>query len=342
MKALLWTGLGEMTPAAVPTPRPNADEVLLRVGLAGICGSDVARFIGRAATLPPPILLGHEFWGWIEEAGAGVAGLQRGDRVVVYPLLADGSCDQCLSGHSNRCRERRLIGAHRPGGFAEFAAVPAAACVPLPLELDEVSAALIEPLACGVRAVSFAQAGRQSRVLVLGAGQIGLVSVALLARSEVSLIAVSEPHEDRRRAAERWGAHTTVDPSGGDVTAWSKAMTDRSGWDVVIDAVGQAATRRIAVQTVRPGGLVVFVGTHDEDSDLPGRRIVLDEVRISGSFGYTGSDFASAVHLASEGALPITAADYRIVPLSDGEGAFLQLAGPHPPAAKVFLRGWST
>jgi threonine dehydrogenase-like Zn-dependent dehydrogenase len=327
-----------MSLAEVPTPRPDANEVLLRVGLAGICGSDIARFTGRAASIPPPILLGHEFWGWIEDVGAGVTGLPSGGRVVVYPLLTDGTCDQCVSGNSNRCRERRLIGAHRPGGFAEFVAVPATACIPIMPAVDDVSAALIEPLACGARAVGFVESGAR-RALILGAGQIGLVSVALLARLGTSLIAVSEPHADRRRAAERWGAHATFDPTDGDLANWSKEMTGGLGWDVVIDAVGQAATRRISVQTVRPGGLVTFVGTHDDDSDLPGRKIVLDEVRIFGSFGYTAGDFDAAVQLATEGAIPITPADYQIVPLSDGEDAFRQLAGPHPPAAKVLLRG---
>jgi len=273
MRALVFTGPGVVELRDEPAPSPAADEELVTVRASGICGSELHGF--RAAGFRvPPLIMGHEFVGTTAE----------GRRVAVNPLSACGSCDLCLRGRPQLCRNRSLLGIHRPGGFAEQVAVPRSALHTLPGALPFTAAALIEPLANAVHAWSLLPEAAE-RAVVLGAGPIGLLC-AMVARSRGVEAEVTDPSASRRAAAERLSLRAVALPSG--------------EYDAAIDAVGLPATRQATVDHTRPGGTAVWIGLAQDNASLTGNSVVRGERMIRGSFAYTPDEFARAVALASE------------------------------------------
>jgi threonine dehydrogenase-like Zn-dependent dehydrogenase len=257
----------------VPEPDPAPGEVVVEVRAAGICGSELhgAR---RPGFRQPPLIMGHEF--------AGIAG---GEAVVVNPILSCGRCPECRRELRHVCREREIIGVHRAGGFAERVAVPASALRPLPPGLPWEAAALIEPAANAVHAWNLALGAvgvECRRVAVIGCGAIGLLCAATALSSGAGQVEVTDLSPARLAAAQRLGAEV-ADPG-------------LSGqYDVVIDAVGSAATRAASVTHQRPGGVAVWLGLAGEETGFDGNALIRSEKRVVGSFAYRDEEFAQAM-----------------------------------------------
>jgi L-iditol 2-dehydrogenase len=194
MEALVWTAPRVMEMQRLPVPVPADGDVLLRVSAAGICGSELSGYLGQSSIRVPPLVMGHEAAGVLVADADLVLGdgspARAGTRVAFNPLIVCGECDRCRAGRSSVCRNRRLIGAHRPGAYAGYVAVPAAQCFPLPAHVSDVAGSLAEPLACGVRAVSLALPAE--RLLVLGAGPIGLCCLLAARAAGVQQVMVSD------------------------------------------------------------------------------------------------------------------------------------------------------
>lgn len=325
MNALVWLGPREMQWREVPEAGLAAGEVRLRVEAAGICGSELSGYLGKNSLRVPPLVMGHEFCGVVVEVGEGVD-MTAGDRVVVNPLLSCGRCDPCRSGRENLCLERALIGAHRPGGFAERVVVPASACSPLPPALDFVAGALCEPLACAVRAVSLAASGRPSpgSLHVVGAGPIGSLCALLGTSAGFEQVTIFDPNPARMAVAEAWGLTGSAE--------------GQHAADAIIDAVGLEATRREAVAAVRRGGTVVFVGLHSPATAFDGNELVRDEKVVRGCFAYTRADFARALEILAEGFVPAPSGWVEVRELEGGRVSFEELTGPSPASLKIVLR----
>jgi threonine dehydrogenase-like Zn-dependent dehydrogenase len=306
----------------VPEPDPAPGEVLVEVRAAGICGSELhgAR---RPGFRQPPLIMGHEFAG----IGAG------GEAVVVNPILSCGRCAECRRGLRHVCREREIIGVHRAGGFAERVAVPASALRPLPAGLPWEAAALIEPAANAVHAWN--QAGRAldasgaggadgapgadgaegARVAVIGCGAIGLLCAATALSGGAGRVEVTDLSPARLAAAQRLGAEVADPGLSGE-------------YDVVIDAVGSAATRAASVAHQRPGGVAVWLGLAEEEAGFDANALIRSEKRVLGSFAYNDEEFAQAISRIQDWDLT-WAAGY---PLSAAAGIFTDLmnGGLHP------------
>src|SRR6266566_6653265 len=322
VKALVFTAPGQVELLDVPEPDPAPGEALVEVRAAGICGSELhgAR---RPGFRQPPLIMGHEFAG----TGAG------GEAVVVNPILSCGRCAECRRGLRHVCRERELIGVHRAGGFAERVAVPASALRPLPPGLPWEAAALIEPAANAVHAWN--QAGRAlgaggalgadgargARVAVIGCGAIGLLCAATALSGGAGRVEVTDLSPARLAAAQRLGAEVADPGLSG-------------GYDVVIDAVGSAATRAASVAHQRPGGVAVWLGLAEEEAGFDANALIRSEKRVLGSFAYRDEEFAQA--MARIGDWDLTwAAGY---PLAAAAEIFTDLmnGGLHP--LKALLR----
>jgi 2-desacetyl-2-hydroxyethyl bacteriochlorophyllide A dehydrogenase len=277
----------------------------------------------------PPLVMGHEFAGMVVAAGRGAGDEWSGRRVAVNPLLSCRSCARCKAGERNLCAERRLIGVHVAGAFAERVVVPAANLVRLPDGVDARIGALVEPLANAVHAVGLARRlGKFETAVVLGAGTIGLFALYAARAAGVPDVRVVEPHSARRAAALAAGARAAH------ADAAELARERRA--DLVIDAVGATATRRAAVDLVRPGGAVVLLGLHEDESALPFHRVVRDQVALQGSFAYTDADFAAALKLLTKGKVSLgQLASTR--PLEAGPEAFATLAAGPTAQLKTFL-----
>jgi threonine dehydrogenase-like Zn-dependent dehydrogenase len=317
MRALVWHGGRKLAMEEQPDPEPAPGEVVLDVGLAGICGSDLHPFKGHHGPRRPPLILGHEVVGTV----AGLPG-----RWSVFPLSVCGECRHCLAGRENLCENRQLLGLNRPGVFADRVAVPREALLEVPDGLSDDLAALVEPLAVCVAALAPAQIGPETRVLVIGCGPIGLLSVHLAAREGSEVVAV-DPVEARRRWASRLGAGRTL------ATAQEAEGLDA---DLSVDAVGAELTWRSAIAGTRAGGEVVIVGLAQADGGMPVADLVRRSLRLRGQFAYTRAEFAEALELLAADRLP--AEWLEIMPLAEGAAAFTRLADAPDGTAKILLK----
>jgi threonine dehydrogenase-like Zn-dependent dehydrogenase len=295
MKAAVWNASGTLDVTERPVPEPRPGWVRVAVRSAGICGTDLHFYRGSFPS-PAGLLPGHEVGGVVDLPGEGVS-IQSGTPVAVEPLFGCGHCAHCLSGNYNRCTQRTLLGVSGRGGLAEYMTAPAASLHPLPEGLPPESASLVEPVAVCVRGARLGDVRLGDRVLVLGAGTIGLLSLVTARAAGAAELHITARHERQREAARALGA----DGVHGSADEVAQALGDRA-IDVVIETVGgTASTIAEAVRLVRPGGTVVMLGVFEGTTPLPGLDFSVKEVRLVGSNCYARagatSDFAVAVGL---------------------------------------------
>ena len=338
MKALIWEAARQMVMRDAATPTARADEIVIRVGHCGICGSELSGYLGHNALRKPPLIMGHEFAGEVVELGPLVPTLRPdltlGSLVTVNPLWYCGECDQCQAGLTQLCSNRRLIGAHRPGAFAETISAPAKLALVLPDGMDTRIGALTEPVGCAVRIAELAGDVRGLDCLVIGAGPIGLLGMQMLLLNGAARVFIAEIDAARLAMGEALGG-IPIQPGEVDTVATVLEATGE-GVALSLDAVGSALTRSQCVAATRPTGRLVLSGLHEENSDMPVADMIRREITAVGSFAYTAENFALALDLLGEGALRL---DPWIVeaPLEDGGAWFERLIKAPGDVAKVLL-----
>jgi len=310
VRALVFTAPSVVEMQDVDEPAPRDGDVILEVMGSGICGSELHGFRSLGFR-KPPLVMGHEIVG-VDPSGR---------RVAVNPLLSCGHCDLCSRGLTEVCRERGLIGVHRPGGFAERVAVPADALYVLPDGVDWEAAAMVEPLANAVHALRLVPDVRGARVGVIGAGAIGLFCLLVARRFGAGHITVVDPTEGRLGTATRLGADAT-----------GPALDEE--YDVVVDAVGLPATRADSVLRVRPGGHAVWIGLARAEATIEGNELVRGQRTILGSFGYRSEEFAEAVALSADCDLGWSTG----VSLEDSQRVFMALADGTSDIVRAVIR----
>ena len=298
MQALVYTTSFELEVHDVPSPEPGADEVVVRVEAAGICGSDVHGVVSRSPRRAPPLVMGHELCGEVVAAGGATGESLVGTRVAVNPQVPCRDCVACRSGRENVCARRELVGGTRPGGFAELVAVPVWCVHPISAGLAPEVAVLCEPLATCVHALRLVPDSLVDVAVVLGAGTIGILAAQVLRAAGTRTIVVSELDEDRRRSAAAVAdAVVAVD----EVCDFVTGLTRGSGVSLTVDAVGSSDTRRDSLRVLEPGGTAVWLGMHEHDATIAAFDVVVREQRVQGSFAYTNPEFARAVGLLESG-----------------------------------------
>lgn len=325
MKALVYTAVQRVELQDIPVPPIGSDEVLVRVGAVGICGSEVEAYLGKSRKRVPPLVMGHEFTGTVEKIGDGVEGVASGSRVAVQPLLNCHNCPECNTGRTNICRNRKLMSIELPGGYAEYAAVPASALFPLAESVSMETGTLAEPLANAVHILERVERRLLARLVVLGGGTIGAL-VAMLARSiGIRSIAMVEPNSSKHDLLRAIGCELVLDPRDesalGRVVEWSGG-----GADIVVDASGAAQARKFAIECAAPGAGIVFVGQGSASSDADHRDILTKELNIKGSYAYTNFDFARALELLESNCIDATAIITTIA-MDQGPAAFAEIVG---------------
>lgn len=229
-----------------------------------------------------------------------------------------------------------MIGIHHPGGFAEYVLVPEPALREVSNELSIEAAALAEPFANGVHAIRLGvERGPVERAVVIGGGTIGLMCMQAALSRGVPDVSVIEPHDGRREQARRLGAHA-VHASGKAALEAERDATDGLGADLAIDAVGAGATRQLGADLARPGGTVVLVGLHENQTAIGFHDLVRRQVVLQGSYAYTKEDFDEALRLLTEGWAVIWALPPPL-PLERGPEAFAELVRGPSEQVKVFL-----
>jgi (R,R)-butanediol dehydrogenase/meso-butanediol dehydrogenase/diacetyl reductase len=306
MRAAVFHGPRDVRLADVPEPMPGAGEVLVKVERAGICGSDVNRFLYGSHPWAPGFIMGHEFCGEIAAAGPGVAQWRAGQPVIVEPTLRCGRCFFCERGEHNRCVEfvrRGLTGSGTDGAFAEYVRVPAYQPHAWPSALTPLAAALVEPTAVSVHGWNLAGVERPDSVVIVGLGNIGLLAV-LVARAKGAgeIIAVGK-YAARQELARAYGATVVLEPDDPALQARVLDRTHGVGAPLVLEAAGTPSSLRTAVASARKGGKIVILGVMHEEVALDFKSILMHEKQILGSIIYRRPDFAEAIEILSRGGL---------------------------------------
>jgi 2-desacetyl-2-hydroxyethyl bacteriochlorophyllide A dehydrogenase len=297
MQALLYLPSYELEVREVASPQPAADEVVVRVEAAGICGSDLHGVASRSPRRTPPLIMGHELSGEVVAAGGPAGEPLLGARVAVNPQVPCGDCLECRSGRENVCTRRELIGGTRSGGFAEFVSVPLRCVHPVAPDLAADIAVFCEPLATCVHALRLVPDTLTDVAVVLGAGTIGVLAAQVLRLAGTRVIVVSEIDEGRRLSAA--GADAVVAPD--ELHETVLALTGGLGASLSVDAVGTDETRRESIRVLQPAGVAVWLGMHEHAATIPAFDLVVREQRVQGSFAYTNPEFGHALGLLEAG-----------------------------------------
>lgn len=337
MKALFYPAFDQLEIRDVSLPVPAADEVLLRVAACGLCGSELETFKNHSPRRQPPLVMGHEFCGTIAAVGPGVEAALVGRKCVSNALIPCGQCRRCARGDSHLCADRQIFGMHRGGAFAEYVRVPTRVLIPWPEELSAPAAALAEPLGNGVHIVNLTRHLPLRTALVIGAGPIGLMcQQALQAMRGVSTM-VSDLSSGRLAVAKKLGATRVVSSKNEDVAAAALAWTDGEGVDLVVDAAGSAATKRLSLAALRPGGAAVWIGLHGNTMELDSYGVTLPEKQIFGTYAAKMEELAEALELMRSGRVDVTSWT-ETVPLEHAVPAFQRMLAPSDSDLKaVFI-----
>ncbi|MGH9885256.1 MAG: alcohol dehydrogenase catalytic domain-containing protein [bacterium] len=301
---------------ALPLPTPAAGEVLVEVRAAGICHSDVHYRAGAPRPKMLPRTLGHEIAGVVSAVGPGVASLQPGARVAVNYVLHCGDCTHCRAGRENYCALVGMIGSSRDGGYADHVLVPARNALPIPDTLPfERAAIMMCSTATAFHALRVAALAPRESLCVLGFGGLGLSAAALAPVLFAGAVIVVDTVADKLAAARAMGART-VEP-GPLLSEHIRQAADGRGVDVVLDFVGHAATTHAALGALAHGGRLVSVALSRETLPIdPYLDLIAREVRILGCNDHLASELRELVDLAGRGALDLSRAVTRTIPLS--------------------------
>jgi L-iditol 2-dehydrogenase len=287
VRAAVLRGAGDVVVEERPDPEPGPGEVLVRVSSVGVCGSDTHYYehgrIGRFV-VESPLVLGHEAAGEVAALGPGVSGLRVGQRVSVEPGVPDLTCEQCLDGRYNLCPAMRFF-ATPPvdGALAEYVVVHAAFAHPVPDGIGDDAAALLEPLSVGIWACRRGGVTAGSRVLITGAGPIGLVGVQAALAFGATDVVVSDVNPARLALAEDLGATAVVDARTAGVGDLDRPPT------VLLECSGHPGATASAIRALAPAGRAVLVGMGADELPLPLSVVQERELEVTGTFRYAGT-----------------------------------------------------
>jgi len=305
----------------IPVPGIREDEVLVQVKAVGLCGSDVhIVFEGVTPTPFTPITLGHEPSGVVAAMGARVEGWEEGDRVAVTPLLFCSSCRNCITGHTNVCLERRILGIQANGALAEYLAAPAKNLVRLPENVPfTVGAIITDAVATPFQAMAERAALRAGEtVAIFGAGGLGLHAVQISRLLGAQKIIVVDPREGQLERAAQMGADLTIDPQQTPPVEAIQEATGGLGVDVAAEFVGLQETIAQCVESVVMGGRVVVAGLGaDPINIVPPTEFVRKGISFLGSYGFTKRNIEQLVQLAASGRLNLEESITHTFPLEE-------------------------
>jgi 2-desacetyl-2-hydroxyethyl bacteriochlorophyllide A dehydrogenase len=334
MRAVIWEAPGQLTITEATDPAPQQGELIVQVGICGICGTDLHVADGEFPPTPYPIIAGHEFAGRIVARGAGVPGdWPEGARVAVDPSLFCGHCPACRAGRGNLCANWNAMGTTVNGAFAEYVAVPAVNAYAIPDSVDDAQGALIEPLSCAVHGLHRLGPVLGQDVLLTGAGTMGLLLLQLLNDAGARSVSVVDRKAARLTVARAVGAAAVAE----DVPA-----LDHGSFAVAVDATGVPAAIEAAFAALDRGGRLLIFGVASADArvSLSPFRIYNDEITVLGSMAVLNS-FGAAADLMAAGLVetspllgPPFALDQfpeALASVRRGEGIKIQVA----PAAGV-------
>jgi (R,R)-butanediol dehydrogenase/meso-butanediol dehydrogenase/diacetyl reductase len=322
MKAVSYQGKGAVAVVEKPAPKPAGDQVLIQVGFAGICGTDLSIASGKHPRATPPLVMGHEFSGQVVEVSQhSRSALAVGDWVTVYPLLSCGECYVCQMGLPHVCKHLGLLGIDTDGAFAEYVLAPEHAILKLPDSLAGPLGALIEPLSVCIHSARMSGLQIGDNVVVTGAGPIGLLMAMVARAAGAAKVIVTEVAPVRIAGARQLG-FTVFNAADDDLVSQVLELTDGRGGDVVFEATGHSSVAPYLMELVRIRGQIVQVGIFKDPVPLDMRTLNFHEVDVIGTRVYEKEDFRRAINLAGENRFDLDPLVSHVVTLDEGERAF--------------------
>jgi (R,R)-butanediol dehydrogenase/meso-butanediol dehydrogenase/diacetyl reductase len=290
MKAAVTTAEHGFDVIDMDEPAPGPAELVIRVAACGVCGSDIK----AQPFAPPGMVMGHELGGEVVAVGSDVDGWDHGMNAAVLPVISCGECSYCLTGSVSHCDQVKYIGMGPAGGFAELAVVPARHAFPVPADLPSIFAALVEPFAVGLHGVHSAQINQGNDVLIVGAGGVGLTTLAWALEKGGDRLTVADPDADRCATALALGATDVL-------SAVSEA--EASGYDAAIECVGRPELVQACQAALRPQGRLVISGACAEPTPIEPVTALLKELTIRYSLAYRPDEFLEVISAFASGVI---------------------------------------
>jgi len=332
MQALVYTDTETLIYREEKNPKLINGESIIKVSASGICGSDMHAYHGKDNRRIPPLILGHEVSGTVDK------GKEIGKKVVLNPLITCGSCDYCKNDKEHLCLKRIILGMNKPierqGGLAEYVSIPNKNIYELPKNLNMHEAPIAEPCAVALHAVELGERNiskpiTNCKVLIIGAGAIGLLSGLILSNiKSCKNITIVETNDKRLKESLKY-----LDADG--VKADSKVIINDS-YDVIFDTVGLEVTRKQAIKSVKPGGIIIHIGLTEQSGNFDFRKMTLQEITIIGTYCYTNKDFQKTINILNNRDIgSLNWIEYR--KLKEGSSAFKDIHNGSCASAKIIL-----
>jgi threonine dehydrogenase-like Zn-dependent dehydrogenase len=333
MKALVVVSKSKIECKQIDDPKPNGEKVLIKVSYAGICGSDIG-FWERGDSAGA---CGHEFSGVIVDPGSSKT-LKAGDRVTAMEISPCLKCDLCVAGDVNVCK---MVMADSPGisasgGMAEYVLVRSDMVRALPDNVDDILGAMTEPAAVSMHAVRRAGIGKGSRVLILGAGPIGIFAAAAAQAFEAEHIVITEINENRLAFVKKTGyTHAVLKANAPDIMDQVKANAGAKGFDAILDCSGSGSAE--IIRLLRPRGKYIGVAMHG-DVQLDRVSLGMNEYDIQGSFFFLPEDFDFVLEMMNSGKLDIRKLCTKIADFNEAQACFEDLASGKTGDLKILFK----
>ncbi|PSH62327.1 L-threonine 3-dehydrogenase [Phyllobacterium brassicacearum] len=271
----------------VPVPEPGPNDVLIRVKKSAICGTDVHIYNWdkwAQATIPVPMVVGHEFSGEIAEIGSAVTKYKVGQRVSGEGHIVCGTCRNCRAGRGHLCRNTLGVGVHRPGSFGEYVCIPEANVVPIPDDVADEIAAIFDPFGNAVHtALSFDLVGED--VLVTGAGPIGIMGALVAKRSGARKVVITDINPARLALARKLGIDYVVDASSQNLTDVMREIGMTEGFDVGLEMSGAAPAFRDMIDKMNNGGKIAILGIAPTGFEIDWNKVIFKMLNLKGIYG---------------------------------------------------------
>ncbi len=321
MQAGIITGKEIIELLEFTEPTPGEGEAVVRISYCGICGTDIHNY--QSGAVENPAVCGHEWMGEVAAVGAGVTNFREGDRVIGGIAPACGDCSACRAGYSQDCPHQlaSLMGTPH-GGFAPAIAASARRLTPVPDGLDDLDAAMVEPLTVALHGVRRTDIRLGDSVAVIGAGPIGLLTLQCALAAGAGRVYVVEPIADRAALAVELGADQVFNPMEDDVASRLRDVTGGLGPDVVFECAGIAPTIQHAVDYVRRGGAVTLIGLANEQATIDPGTWLSKEITFVSAVAYAHKEFAIAADLIASGRIQVRPLHTHTAALTDIAGAF--------------------
>ena len=332
MQALVYTDIQKLIYREEKNPKLLNGESIIKVSASGICGSDMHAYHGHDNRRIPPLILGHEVSGVINK------GKDIGKKVVLNPLITCGTCNYCANKREHLCPKRIILGMNRPierqGGFAEYVSIPDKNIYELPKNLNMKEAPIAEPCAVALHAVELGENElslelKDSKVLVIGAGAIGLLCGLILSKvKKCKEIVIIEPNDNRLKESLKYLDADGLKPNSKNIHS--------DHFDIVFDTVGLEVTRQQAIQSIKSGGIIIHIGLTQPSGNFDFRKTTLQEITFIGTYCYTNKDFEKTLNILNNKEIgDLGWIEYR--DLKEGASAFKEIHEGSCSAPKIIL-----